>query len=59
MFWTDVLQRKIYKAFINGTGETELVTTGLGTPGELASTIVLVFSLAACTVDTSMISCMR
>ena len=34
MYWTDISERKIYKAFINGTGETELVTSELSIPGE-------------------------
>lgn len=43
MYWTDtkVNQTTIYKAFINGTGVKELVTTGLGTPGELTFLPVL------------------
>ena len=45
MYWTDVGNKSIYRAFINGTGVTELVTTGLGVPSELTLSFQRMFSL--------------
>ena len=40
MYWSDTTRGKIYSAFINGTGVTELVTTRVEIPGDVFSYVI-------------------
>ena len=40
MFWSDISTRAIYRAWLNGTGATVLVSTGLSQPRTYIATYI-------------------